>query len=125
MPPSSPPPTTKEDLELPVLVLGPRVRRWILGMCCFMALWAIIMPGSWRVGLYESHTRVVAGAFEMGSFPQRYMALMPNILTKYASHPGVRYTHLLFAGAWALLIPLQLSSWIRAKNLNLHRWVGG
>ncbi|MGB5279902.1 MAG: DUF2306 domain-containing protein, partial [Arenicellales bacterium] len=45
-------------------------------------------------------------------------------LPRYDAYPITTALHVIPAFLFMLMVPLQLSSWLRKKNIKFHRWIG-
>lgn len=94
-------------------------------LCFFMVVWIFIFPGGSRFAfpsLAEDHKKYWHSLFPGSSYFND--ALPPTIITKYIDHPDIVMLHVIPAGVWAALAPIQLLDAARRYMPVLHRWTG-
>jgi hypothetical protein len=101
-----------------------------LGVCIlalYMIAWILHFPATWRAG-NPDHDAVTAAAIEeatgLGVVGPGQFRLPASVLTKYADHPVVQYTHILPGAIWSAAIPFQFNPAMRKQYPKLHRAVG-
>eukprot|EP01036_Dinobryon_divergens_P034637 gene34637-44779_t len=72
--------------------------------------------------LAEDHKKYWHSLFPESSYFSD--ALPPTIITKYFDHPDIVMLHVIPAGVWAMLAPIQLLDAARRYAPALHRWTG-
>ena len=90
-------------------------------LCLFMAVWVLLLPGSWMFGRSRLHD-AVAGNYL--SYLGRRGLVPPSFFTKYEQHGLIHATHLLPSAVWSALVPLQLHTGVRKEYPKLHRQLG-
>eukprot|EP00903_Cladosiphon_okamuranus_P010592 g10016.t1 len=81
---------------------------------------------SWGIGTFDSITRMVERRGEEGFFDSTplYDAEGKPSFLQYARSPAGRFMHILPAGLWSVIAPLQLSPTFRARHPTAHRRLG-
>ncbi|CBJ26363.1 conserved unknown protein [Ectocarpus siliculosus] len=108
-------------------------RRFSTAMWSMLMLLSFIMVvhnlvfRSWGIGTFPSITRRIEALGEQGTFSRSSPLIdaegKPSILA-YARTPAGRVMHILPAGLWSVIAPLQLSPSFRAKHRTAHRRLG-
>lgn len=86
-----------------------------------MVGWILIFPSSWLMGHSKRHD---AWINETLVEPYDGTQIHPKVVTKYAGHPEVQFTHTLPAAIWSAAIPFQLHKGFRSTYKVSHRRVG-
>lgn len=81
-----------------------------------------VFPGSFRFAFPSSSP--AHRIYLEGVYSEAPIKLPITILTKYAYHPIVTAMHVIPAGLWSFIAPLQLIPQLRKKNPFLHRLSG-
>ncbi|CAM9576177.1 unnamed protein product [Pylaiella littoralis] len=92
----------------------------------FIMVFHNVVLQSWGIGTFDSITARVQRQGEKGfysSTPLYDAEGKPSILS-YARTPTGRFMHILPAGLWSVIAPLQLSPTFRAKHRIAHRRLG-
>jgi len=87
----------------------------------FMVAWILIYPSSWLMGYSKRHDAWINQTLVE---PYDGSKIHPKVVTKYAGHPEVQFTHIFPAAIWSAAIPLQLHKRFRSKYKVSHRIVG-
>ena len=90
-------------------------------LCFYMVVWIFVFPGGSRFAfssLAESHKKY----WHENSYSND--AIPPTLISKYADHPDIARLHVIPAGIWAALVPIQLLDAARRHMPALHRWTG-
>lgn len=83
--------------------------------------WILVFPSSWLMGHSETHD---AWIHEQLVEPYDGTQIHPKIVTKYAGHSDVQFTHTLPAAVWSVAIPFQLHQGFRKTYKTSHRRIG-
>ncbi|CAM9951603.1 unnamed protein product [Ectocarpus sp. 12 AP-2014] len=107
-------------------------RRFSTAIWSMLMLLSFIMVGhnlvlqTWGIGTFPSITRRIEAQGEQGfykSTPLFDAEGKPSFLA-YARTPAGRFMHILPAGLWSVIAPLQLNPSFRAKHRTAHRRLG-
>ncbi|CAN0143557.1 unnamed protein product [Ascophyllum nodosum] len=96
-----------------------------LVMTCSMVGHNVILA-SWGIGTFPSITRRIEMKGKSGDFASTPLIDangLPTLL-RYAKAPAARFLHILPAGLWSVIAPLQLSRTFRSKFRTAHRYLG-
>ncbi|CBJ26364.1 conserved unknown protein [Ectocarpus siliculosus] len=94
-------------------------------LSCIMVFHNVVLR-SWGIGSFASITTQVVRQGEQGFFrstPLYDAEGKPSFLA-YARTPAGRFMHILPAGLWSVIAPLQLNPSFRAKHRTAHRRLG-
>jgi hypothetical protein len=87
----------------------------------FMVAWIMIFPSSWLMGFSERHDKLIHN-FLVEGYDGRQIS--PKVVTKYAGHPAIQFSHILPAAVWSAAIPFQLHPGFRKSCKSTHRRIG-
>eukprot|EP00752_Nemacystus_decipiens_P002558 g2399.t1 len=120
---------THQATTLAVVLRHPRFSTVVWWTFLLMSLIMVIHNiafQSWGIGTFDSITRMVERRGEEGFFSSTplYDAEGKPSFLRYARSPAGRFMHILPAGLWSVIAPLQLSTTFRARHRTAHRRLG-